>query len=423
MLDRKTPPSFKPITKVNIPQITSEILSNGRKVYFRNDPAVEVFKIELVIQSGSWFTDQYNLIGLTLKMLNEGTTNKNAHELAEALDFIGSFSEFSPGFDQSSLSFYGLSKFFDKNVELLAEIISSPRFDEAQFASLKKKEIQKLELNFEKGSYLSSVGLRAQLYSAAHPYGRQNTVNEIKAVNLDQVKGYFNSNFSDFDVFLTGKLPEDFLQKLQAKFGESEIKRVTSQAINIASSAEKLIEIRKPTFIQSSIKVGKRLFNRTHSDYMKFTVSNELLGGFFGSRLMKNIREDKGFTYGIYSHLYSLNQDGYFNIGTEVNGENEQATLDEIFKDISKLQNEMVGTEELETVKNYMAGSFAGSLSSPFAIMDKFKAVHYQDMDMSFYENYLDNIYAVSSADINEMMNKHLQLDSFYTFIAGPEKN
>jgi predicted Zn-dependent peptidase len=422
MLDRKTPPSFKPITKVNIPQIASETLSNGRKVYFRNDHAVEVFKIELVIQSGSWFTDQYNLIGLTLKMLNEGTTNKNAHELAEALDFIGSFSEFSPGFDQSSLSFYGLSKFFDKNVDLLAEIISSPRFDEAQFESLKKKEIQKLELNFEKGSYLSSVGLRAQLYSAAHPYGRQNTVSEIKAVSLDQVKGFFNSNFSDFDVFVTGKLPEDFLHILQAKFGESEIKRVTSHAINIASSAQKLIEVRKPTFIQSSIKVGKRLFNRTHPDYMKFTVSNELLGGFFGSRLMKNIREDKGFTYGIYSHLYSLNQDGYFNIGTEVNGENEQATLDEIFKDISKLQNEMVGSEELETVKNYMAGSFAGSLSSPFAIMDKFKAVHYQGMDMSFYENYLDNIYAVSSEDINEMMNKHLQPDSFYTFIAGPEK-
>lgn len=423
MLDRKVAPSFKPITKVNIPEIYSENLPNGRKVYFRNDDAVEVFKIELVIKAGSWYTDQYNLIGLTLKVLNEGTRKKTAHELAEAIDFAGSFTEFSPGFDRSSISFYGLSKFFEQNIQLLSEIIHEPLFDQGQFDSLKKKEVQKLELNLEKGSYLSSVGLRTSLYGNGHPYGRQNTVEEIQAVELEQVKAFYLSNFSDFDIFVTGKLPEGFLSLLSKEFGQSKIKLVAEKKHQSVVIAEKKVEVRKTTFIQSSIKVGKRLFNRTHPDYMKFMVSNELLGGFFGSRLMKNIREDKGYTYGIYSHLYSLNNDGYFNIGTEVNGENEQATLEEIFKEIGKLQTELVDKTELETVKNYMAGSFAGSLSSTFAIMDKFKSVHYQGKNMSFYENYLDNIYTVSSADINEMINKHLKTDSFYTFIAGPEKN
>jgi zinc protease len=422
MLDRKIAPNFKPITKVSIPDVHSETLPNGRKVYFRNEPAVEVFKIELVINSGSWYTDQYNLISLTLKMLNEGTIRKTAHELAEAIDSIGSFTEFSPGFDQSSISFYGLSKFFNQNISLLAEIIHQPLFDQNQFDSLKKKEIQKLELNLEKGGYLSSVGLRSALYGNDHPYGRQNTVDEIKAVELAQLKDFYQSNFSDFDVFVTGKLPEDFLASLTTEFGQSKFQLVSEKKNDTTFQADRLIEIRKPAFIQSSIKLGKRLFNRTHPDYMKFTVSNELLGGFFGSRLMKNIREDKGYTYGIYSHLYSLNNDGYFNIGTEVNGENEQATLDEIFKEINKLQTEAVSTTELETVKNYMAGSFAGSLSSPFAIMDKFKAMHYQGMSMAFYDNYLDGIYAVTSEDIQEMITKHLQPDSFYSYIAGPEK-
>jgi predicted Zn-dependent peptidase len=422
MLDRKIAPNFKPITKVSIPDVHSETLPNGRKVYFRNEPAVEVFKIELVINSGSWYSDQYNLISLTLKMLNEGTIRKTAHELAEAIDSIGSFTEFSPGFDQSSISFYGLSKFFNQNISLLAEIIHQPLFDQNQLDSLKKKEIQKLELNLEKGGYLSSVGLRSALYGNAHPYGRQNTVDEIKAVELAQLKDFYQSNFSDFDVFVTGKLPEDFLASLTTKFGQSKFRLVSEKKNDTTFQSDRLIEIRKPAFIQSSIKLGKRLFNRTHPDYMKFTVSNELLGGFFGSRLMKNIREDKGYTYGIYSHLYSLNNDGYFNIGTEVNGENEQATLDEIFKEINKLQTEAVSATELETVKNYMAGSFAGSLSSPFAIMDKFKAMHYQGMSMAFYDNYLDAIYAVTSEDIQEMITKHLQPDSFYSYIAGPEK-
>ena len=221
---------------------------------------------------------------------------------------------------------------------------------------------------------------------------------------------------------LSGKLPQDFLQILELKLGQSEILLVQTPTHSILNTAGKHNEIRKPAFVQSSIKLGKILFNRTHPDYMKFAVTNELFGGFFGSRLMKNIREDKGFTYGIHSHLYSLNHEGYFSIGTDVNGENEQATIEEIFKEITRLQNESVELDELETVKNYMAGSFAGSVNSPFAIMEKFKAVHYQGLDMTFYDEYLNAVNAVQSSDIMDMVNKHLQPDSFYTCVAGPLK-
>lgn len=422
MLDRTIAPGFKPIKKVTIPQVHSTALSNGRKVFFLNDPAVEVFKIDLVIPCGSWFTENYNLISFALKMLNEGTTNRNAHQLAEAIDFIGSFAEFSPGFDQSTISFYGLSRFFDKNLALLSEVISNPSFDKQQFETLKKKEVQRLKLNLEKSSYLSSVALRSSLFGLDHPYGKSNSVEKIQAVQLSEVKAFFASNFSDFDIMVSGKLPDNFVDTLELNFGKSQVKKVNLQEYEIANTVGYLNEIRKPAFVQSSIKIGKVLFNRKHPDYMKFTVTNELLGGFFGSRLMKNIREDKGFTYGIHSHLYSLNQEGYFSIGTDVNSENEQATIDEIFKEITKLQQEPVGENELETVKNYMAGSFAGSVNSPFAIMEKFKAVYFQGMDMSFYEQYLSAVYQVTSEDIIQMVNIHLQPESFYTCIAGPEK-
>tara|TARA_R110000796_G_scaffold74374_1_gene167296 strand:+ start:284304 stop:285575 length:1272 start_codon:yes stop_codon:yes gene_type:complete len=423
MLDRTIAPGFKPIKKVTIPQVDSSSLSNGRKVFFLNDSAVEVFKIDLVIPCGSWFAENYNLISLALKMLNEGTTHRNAHQLAESIDFIGSFAEFSPGFDQSTISFYGLSRFFDKNLALLSEVISSPSFDEQQFETLKKKEVQRLKLNLEKSSYLSSVALRSSLFGLDHPYGKNNSVDKIEAVQLTEVQAFFASNFSDLDIMLSGKLPNDFIEILELNFGKNPIKRVALPEHQVTNTVGRLNEIRKPAFVQSSIKIGKVLFNRTHPDYMKFTVTNELFGGFFGSRLMKNIREEKGFTYGIHSHLYSLNQEGYFNIGTDVNGENEQATIDEIFKEIVKLQQEPVGENELETVKNYMAGSFAGSVNSPFAIMEKFKAVYFQGMDMSFYEQYLNSVYKVTSEDIMQMVNTHLQPDSFYTCIAGPEKS
>ena len=422
MLNRTSAPSFKPITKVTIPNVDTTVLSNGRKVFFLNDPAVEVFKIELIIPCGSWYVENYNLVSLALKMLNEGTKSKAPQQFAEEVDFLGSFTEFSPGFDKSSISFYGLSKFFDKNVTLLSEVISEPRFDEQQFESLKKKEVQRLKLNLEKSSYLSSIALRSSLFGLDHPYGRNNSVTNIQAIKLKEVKDFFASNFSDFDLMLSGKLPEDFFTTLESSFGKSKINPVSALKHEIINTAGRYNEIRKPAFVQSSIKIGKTLFNRTHPDYMKFTVTNELFGGFFGSRLMKNIREDKGFTYGIHSHLYSLNHEGYFSIGTDVNGENEQSTVDEVFKEIVRLQQETVSESELETVKNYMAGSFAGSVNSPFAIIEKFKAVHYQGLDMGFYNQYLDAVYAVKSSDITQIVNEHLQPDSFYTCIAGPEK-
>ncbi|MGW8121305.1 M16 family metallopeptidase [Roseivirga echinicomitans] len=423
MLDRTIAPDFKSIKKVTIPQVNSSKLSNGRKVFYLNDQAVEVFKIDLVIPCGSWFAENYNLISLALKMLNEGTTSKNAHQLAESIDFIGSFTEFTPGFDQSTISFYGLSRLFDENLALLSEIISSPSFDEQQFETLKKKEVERLKLNFEKSSYLSSIALRSSLFGLDHPYGRSNSVGKIEAVQLSEVKAFFASNFSDFDIMLSGKLPHNFLDTIELNFGKDQVKKVVLPAYQITNTAPRLNATRKPAFVQSSIKIGKVLFNRRHPDYMKFMVTNELFGGFFGSRLMKNIREEKGFTYGIHSHLYSLNQEGYFSIGTDVNGENEQATIDEIFKEIERLQQEPVSENELEIVKSYMAGSFAGSVNSPFAIMEKFKAVYFQGLDMGFYEQYLNSIYKVNSKDISEMVNTHLQPDSFYTCIAGPEKS
>lgn len=420
MLDRKVAPAFKPVQLVHIPEIFSAELANGRKVFYRQDETIEVFKVDLVIQSGSWFADQYSYISLALKVLNEGTRSKNSHQLAEAIDFIGSFAEFTPGFDQSHLSFYGLSRFYEENINLLSEIIYDPSFDEDQFSLLKNKELEKLKLNLEKGSYLSSVALRKMLFGSNHPYGRFNTIEEFEKVSLIEIQRFFSTNFCDFDILITGKLPDNFLTLLEARFGQGPLLKAGSKPQRISPENIRYVEERKSSFIQSSIKIGKQLFNRTHPDYMKFIVMNELLGGFFGSRLMKNIREDKGFTYGIYSHLYSLNHAGYFSIGTDVNGENEQQTLDEIHREIVLLQQQTVSKDELETVKNYMAGSFAGSLNSPFALMDKFKAVHYQGLTMDFYSNYLPTIYEVTATDLQAMANQYLQVDSLYTAVAGP---
>lgn len=420
MIDRRNPPSFNTLEKIDIPNVDSTKLENGRQVFYLNDNNTQVFKIDLNIKAGSWYSSDYTVVPVTLKMLNEGTQSKTAKELADSFDGYGSFIEFVPGFDHCTVSVYGLTKYFSKNLELLSELVFSPAFSEQSFLSLKEREGQKLKLNLEKSNYLASVSLRENVFGSLHPYGRRIHTKDIDSLQLSEVKAFHDSHFGDFDIMLSGNLPETFLDGLESHFGTSHYNpSIVSNKEPITTSANKKVTIRNTKFVQSSIRLGKALFNRSHQDYMQFMVLNEILGGYFGSRLMKNIREEKGFTYGIYSQLYALNHEGYFSIGTDVNAENETQTTEEIYKEIETLRTQEISSEEFYTVKNYMTGTFAGSISSPFSIMDKFKAVHYQGLDLAFFQSYVETINSIGSKDILSMANTYLQPDSFTEVVVG----
>lgn len=420
MINRKIPPGFNQLKKVFIPNVESATLENGRRVFYLHDDKSQVFKIDLVIKAGSWYASDYTVVPLTLKLLNEGTQSKTAKELADTFDSYGSFIEFVPGFDHCVVSLYGLTKYFDHNLRLLTELVLSPGFSRKSFASLKEREGQKLKLNLEKSNYLASVTLRENVFGPSHPYGRRNLPEHIESTSLDDAKSFYASHFGDFDIMLSGNLPRSFNKSLNEHLGTSEL-RISQPArcIDSGNSPDKSFTIRNPKFVQSSIRMGKKLFNRSHEDYVPFMLLNEILGGYFGSRLMKNIREDKGFTYGIHSQLYALNHEGYFSITTDVNSENEAQTFEEIYKEIETLRTELIGLDEFETVKNYMTGTFAGSISSPFSIMDKFKAVHYQGLDLSFFRKYVEAINSINQEDILSLANQYLELGSFAQVAVG----
>ena len=420
MLDRKTEPAFKPLKKVSIPEVHKESLSNGTSLTYLNHKSTSVFKIELVIKAGSWYASDYHLVPLTLKMLNEGTLQKSGKEVAEAFDKLGSFIEFVPGFDNSSLVIYGLSKYLEQNLETLSEILFEPAFELNTFSNLKDREAQKLELNLEKSSYKASTIQRANLFGNKHPYGVIASPGKLRNSSLVAVKEFYNTRFKDFDILISGNLPTNSHSLLDKFFGHHvlpEFPRV-NQSFKLLNG-ENRIEERNSKFVQSSIRVGRTLFNRSHSDYIDFMVLNEVLGGYFGSRLMKNIREEKGFTYGIYSQLCALNHKGFYTLATDVNSDNESETISEILLEIEKLRTESISTEELNTVKNYMAGTFAGSLGTPFSLMDKYKAVHYQGLGLTFYDQYLDSVNSISPDRLQSLANQYLQEQDLSLAVVG----
>lgn len=417
ILDRTIPPTVYDIGDISLPQIDSSEI-NGINVHAFLDPGSQTFKIELLTKGSQLHGDTAALPQLALRMLNEGTEEKTSGQLAEAIDSLGSFIEISPGFDYSSITIYGLSKYFQENLRLLSEIIYQPKFSPESLETLKIKEADKLKLNLEKGSYISSINLRKSLFGNEHPYGKHLISSQLQSVTIEDILNFHNSYSKDFAVYISGDLPSDYRMIISDHFEGTVSNTQQNLFLNPVEHSKDIFH-QDSKFIQSSIKVGKRLFTRTHADYFSFIVTNELFGGFFGSRLMKNIREDKGFTYGIHSSLYALLHDGYFLISTDVKGDNQQETIDEILKEIATLQTKPVSLEELDVVKNYMIGVFTNSFSSPFANIDKFKTLNSQGISLELYSSYISKVREITPKMVMNCAIKYLDPKSLTTSIAG----
>jgi zinc protease len=417
VLDRTQAPQPQEIRGLALPTIEKATLDCGIDVFYLIEKNTDAFKIEVVHQGGFMKLQSAGESVLLCKMLLEGTLQHKGHDFMNAIDHLGSFIESSPGFDHANISLFGLKRYFSENVALLCSAIYHASFEADRLSFLKDKELNRLKLNREKGSYLTSINLRKNLFGE-HPYGYTLDPADIANVQLDILKEKSIHHIRSFDLFVAGDLPEDFIEVLNSSFKQP---KAEIQPLNKHQWPRQYAstDVRKEKYLQSSIRLGQRLFSRDHQDYAKFMVLNELFGGFFGSRLMKNIREEKGYTYGISSHLYALEETGYFTIGTEVNAEAEEDTLIQIQLEMDRLKSELVSTSELNTVKNYMLGSFTNSFSAPFAPIDKFKALHGQGLDLSFYQQYLNQIKEVSAEDLMQTANAYFDFDVLSRSIVG----
>ena len=219
-------------------------------------------------------------------------------------------------------------------------------------------------------------------------------------------------------VFLVGDFKEDVVSAIANSISSWAVEKQEKAMLNFQNKAE-TVHIEKANAVQTAIRVGKTLFNKTHPDYFGFMILNTILGDFFGSRLMKNIREDKGYTYGIGSYLSEIKDSGYFVIGTEVGKEVKEATLTEIRKEIEKLQQELVSEEELNLVRNYLLGQTLKSADGPYALMELFLSVENQDLDLDFFNDFIHKIKSTQAEELRELAKKYLDWDSFSIVSAG----
>jgi zinc protease len=422
-LNRIQPPAFQAIHEIKLPPVESNRLDNGIPLHMIRVAQQPVLRLECVFDAGTWHEYVPGSAFFAMKMLVEGTSSRSSAQISEYIDRYGAFIELNSGPDRASLVIYCLTKFLPDVLPLIQELLNEPTFPEKELDDLRNITLQNLRVNYEKNAYLAGVLFREKLFGREHPYGRSQKPEAIEPLTQANVVEFYERVIRNrpFQLILAGHATENDVLLINRVLGQLPVRTDTlpgySAPIVTENNAITLAE--KPDSSQSSIRLGRRLFTRSHPDYFKMLVMNEIFGGYFGSRLMKNIREEKGFTYGISSNMPSFRQDGYFLIGTDVNKENTQQTLDEIQKEIGILQTVPVLEDELETVKNYMAGEFVGALNTPFEIADRYKVILLDQLPADFLTTYIQKIRAISSADIMEMANRYLKTGSLDEVVVG----
>ncbi|MBP6386602.1 MAG: insulinase family protein [Pseudarcicella sp.] len=423
LLQRNIAPKFQTIKQILLPPASKKTFQNGIEAIFVNTGIQDILKLELSFKNIVSTDYTKATAQFAFKMLTEGTMQYNSHAISEHFDQHGGFIETTQGMDNSSIVVYGLSKYIHQYVFMLNEMLTNSTFPANELQTAKDIAIQNLKLNNEKNSFLASKAIRKLLFHETHPYGFVLEESDIANIKQDELVSYHNTFIKNkpFSLQLSGKINDETLQIIENTFGTTQ-KYYNNNAVLIDNETKNTITntlIKRPKALQSSIRLGKKMLTRGHEDYHKILLTNEILGGYFGSRLMKNIREEKGLTYGISSSIVALKEEAYLVIGADVKKEFTQLTIDEIKKEIRILQTQLVPSDELETVKNYLAGAFAGSVNTPFEIMERHKIIANENLSNDFYDQYIPKINSITAEQVKETAIKYFNIDSMVEAIVG----
>lgn len=406
MPDRKAIPPYKTITSPAIPGSSKLLLDNGIPLHWISTGDQEAIRIECLFPAPSWQYPHPKVSFFGVKMLLEGTSSKSSAEIAQALDLYGAFTEIVHTPDYYGLTVYTMPKFLPHVLPVIAEVFDDASFPQKEWDNLLNIVSQQLKVNLEQSSWLAGSKFKAALFGDSSRYGYSQNEADLSTLQIEEAKAFYSSFIRDapFYIFASGKVSDASVALIGRYFGSRKVGHPSlpspAPLPGLTPTAKGRIEIHKPGSSQYTLRMGRKVPGRLHPGYFKALVTNEVLGGYFGSRLMKNIREEKGLTYGISSYLPALRDSAYFMVATDVNKDSLGELLAEIHKEFDILKTQAITDKELERVKNVISGEFARSLGTAFEIGDLHQTAVICGLPASFYETYLDNIRAVTVEDV-----------------------
>ena len=424
IIDRSLQPSIRAVDQVSVMQARRFDLDNGIPVYAITAGFQDLIKLELIFPNKHFDPKNPLLDSVTNRMMAEGTSKYTAEQLAESIDYYGAFYETDENSDFTSINLFTLNKHLPETLPFLTAILHNPVFPERELNIKVQNSKQRLAVENEKVSSLARRKFNETIFGGEHPYGHFVQKEDYDLIQREDLAAHhrLKYNASNCTIIISGLVRDESIQLLNKFLGQ---RRETAsngglpQGIPFGSGLPGRFHLEKENAVQSAYRIGKPFFNRTHTDYPGMAVLNTILGGYFGSRLMSNIREDKGYTYSIGSAIVSMKQGGYFFITAEVGAEVTNAAIEETYKEIIRLQQEPVDSEELDMVRNFMTGTFLKSTDGAFQLAERFKSVYLYGLDYTYYDRYLDKIKNIGADEIQSLAVQYLKPESFYQVVVG----
>jgi len=422
MTFRKIQPPINPVNKISCIEPELFHLDNKIPVYFIKSDE-NILKIKIIFNAGCYFQSKPLAAVFASKLLSEGSKNYTQKKIAEFFDYYGAKFSVSNSKDHAFITLLMAKKNFEKLVEVMADIVLQPIYAEKEFKTHKAISLQNFNISNEKVSEIARKVFCEKIFGNSNFYGYNTKASDFENINTDIIKDFYSNYYTlnNCIIILTGNFQKNETDILNRYFGQkfTAKKPIVVKPLKISESKPTNEHIIKKGALQTGIRVGKVLFNRTHPDDMGFRVLNMILGGYFGSRLMNNIREDKGYTYGIYSTLTSLKQAGYFSVITDVGAPFYKQTLEEVNKEIVKLQQEKVGDAELELVKNYILGSLLRQIDGPLNYSNLIEQLILMGLNTTYLDKYINEIQNISSERIQILAQKYLNTDTLCHITVG----
>lgn len=422
-LDRTIEPPVTGFTHLSIASPDVITLPNGINIYAINAGDQPVNRILVSYDSGLINAEIPDALQLAVKLLREGTISYTGSKISETLDFYGAWLKSSVLNGNTTITLWSPNKSTKHLLPILKEILLAPTFPEKEFVKMREKRKAQQLLALKNVSYISSKLDKQLVFGENHPMNHILNADEIEALSIEEIKTEYQKVFSRVPkVFISGEISE-ILNEVKDFFSKFEYSNTLSTPHNIVpmspSSGRTVIE-EVDTEHQAAITMSIPTIDRKHHDYISLRLVVMALGGYFGSRLMTNIREDKGYTYGIQASLLGYREGGVISISTNTDTQYIDSVINEVKNEIRRMQEELMSEEELNVVKNNAMTSLAAILDGPFSIMDYHISHYHNDTPENYFSKQIDAINSLTTIEIMELAKKYFIMENLLISIAKP---
>lgn len=424
MLNRKQAPRIKDAIEfdLTLKPYDKFILDNGIEVYAVHAGPEELMQVEWVFHAGNWFEQQNGIAGATNHLIKNGTSRKSAFEISEQIDFFGAYLNRNCYNETANITLHTLTKHLSSVLPIVSEIITDSIYPAAELDIFRQNMKQKLEVNLKKCDFVASRLIDEYLFGIDHPYGKYSSTKTFDELQREALEAYHHEFYLNGQcvIFVAGVLPKDLQHQLNQHFGALPLNRKAVREVDhpIMSASEKKYRIMNdPDSVQGAVRIARPFINRQHPDFPAAQVLNALFGGFFGSRLMNNIREDKGYTYGIHSYFQNYMHGSSWMISTEAGKDVCEETIKEVYHEMKVLRDVPIPEDELLLVKNYLIGTILGDLDGPFHIIGRWKNIILNGLSEEYFYHSVDTIKKVDAQTLQGLANKYLDPAAFYELV------